>query len=61
MHLRQVIPFVAGGDLCGWDADRSYDLPEAETGGYVPRPPVQEPTAPAYKTALELTKGRPQA
>lgn len=29
---RKLIPFVACGDLRGWDADRSYDLPAAPAG-----------------------------
>lgn len=45
--VRQSVPFVACGDLTGWDADQSYDLEE----GYVPLPPVQPPTAPAYAEA----------
>ena len=28
----KLIPFVACGDLRGWDADRSYDLPAAPAG-----------------------------
>lgn len=45
--VRQSVPFVACGDLTGWDADQSYDL----DAGYVPLPPVQPPTAPAYAEA----------
>ena len=51
-----LIPFVACGDLSGWDADRSYDLP-AE--GYVRLDPVQPPTAPAYKSAIQRAKAQP--
>ena len=47
---RQLIPFLACGDLSGWDADQSYDLP-AE--GYTPLPPVAGPTNPAYREAIE--------
>ena len=47
---RQLIPFLACGDLSGWDADQSYDLPGE---GYTPLPPVAEPTSPAYRAALE--------
>ena len=35
----------------GWDADQSYDLPEGDDA-YKFLPPVQLPTAPAYKSAL---------
>lgn len=44
---------MACGDLQGWDADRSYDLPKE---GYTSLPPVQEPTAPPYKRALEVLR-----
>jgi len=50
-HVRQLIPFLACGDLSGWDSDRNYDLDPAT---YVPLEPVQPPTAPAYKAALEF-------
>lgn len=52
--MRQLVPFLACGDLDGWDAEASYDLP-AE--GYVSLPPVQPPTAPAYRRAIERMKG----
>lgn len=50
---RLIVPFLACGDLSGWDADQSYDLP---CEGYQTLPPVQPPTAPAYKTAIERSK-----
>eukprot|EP00899_Mesostigma_viride_P019717 jgi/Mesvir1/27747/Mv07437-RA.1 len=57
----QIIPFLACGDLSGYDADRSYAL-DADagrldgTGLKQPRSlkPVQPPIAPPYKTALAL-------
>lgn len=52
---RQLVPFIACGDLSGWDADQSYDLPEE---GYVILPPVAPPTAPAYKLAKEIQQGK---
>lgn len=56
---RLIIPFVACGDLSGWDADRSYSLePAADGKGYVSLPPVQPPIAPPYKTAREEETGR---
>lgn len=47
------MPFLACGDLSGYDADQSYDLPEGE---YTWLEPVQPPTTPAYKSALELKR-----
>ena len=56
---RATVPFVACGDLSGFDSDRSYDLPEdAGEGGaeYTPLAPVQEPIAPPYQSALEQAR-----
>lgn len=39
-----ILPFVACGDLSGYDADLCYTL----DADYVARPPVQAPIAPAY-------------
>lgn len=47
------IPFLACGDLTGFDSDRSYPLPE---GSYQSLDPVQPPIAPPYKRALEMKK-----
>ena len=46
---RWIAPFLACGDLSAWDSDATYRLPE----GHVSLPPVQPPTAPPYKEALE--------
>lgn len=52
--LKMAVPFLACGDLGDGDPDANYDLdPEM----YVHREPVQPPTAPAYKTALQLARG----
>ncbi|ODH46191.1 hypothetical protein GX48_07722 [Paracoccidioides brasiliensis] len=51
---RWIPPFIACGDLSSWDADASYELPP----GYVSLDPVQPPTAPPYKRALELRRER---
>lgn len=44
-----IAPFLACGDLSAFDADASHKLPE----GHVSLDPVQPPTAPPYKRALE--------
>nr|KAH9827504.1 putative tRNA (cytidine(32)/guanosine(34)-2'-O)-methyltransferase [Teratosphaeria destructans] len=48
-HDRWIAPFLACGDLSAFDADASHKLPE----GHVSLDPVQPPTAPPYKRALE--------
>ncbi|EFJ27494.1 hypothetical protein SELMODRAFT_95614 [Selaginella moellendorffii] len=48
-----MVPFLACGDLSGYDADQSYPLPSED---YQSLAPVQPPIAPAYKTALGLEK-----
>ena len=50
------IPFLACGDLSGYDSDRSYPLPKVADGTYKSLDPVQPPIAPPYKRALELKK-----
>jgi tRNA (cytidine32/guanosine34-2'-O)-methyltransferase len=51
-HIRWVAPFLACGDLSAYDADASYHLSK----GHVVLDPVQPPTAPPYKKALEMRK-----
>ncbi|KAK5081453.1 tRNA (uridine-2'-O-)-methyltransferase trm7 [Exophiala xenobiotica] len=46
---RWIAPFLACGDLDAYDADATYRLPE----GHVSLDPVQPPTAPPYKEAIE--------
>ncbi|KAF9598813.1 hypothetical protein IFM89_031481 [Coptis chinensis] len=50
------IPFLACGDLSGFDSDRSYPLPKVADGTYQSLDPVQPPIAPPYKRALEMKK-----
>ncbi len=50
--VRWVAPFIACGDLSAFDSDASYRLPP----GHISLDPVQPPTAPPYKRALELRK-----
>jgi tRNA (cytidine32/guanosine34-2'-O)-methyltransferase len=49
---RWIAPFLACGDLSAFDADASYHLPRDR----VTLDPVQPPTAPPYKRALEMRK-----
>lgn len=49
---RWIPSFIACGDLSAWDSDASYTLPP----DYVNLDPVQPPTAPPYRQALELRK-----
>ncbi|MCJ1224364.1 hypothetical protein MMC12_001009 [Toensbergia leucococca] len=50
--IRWIAPFVACGDLSAWDADATYHLPKDR----ISLDPVQPPTAPPYKRALELRR-----
>ena len=49
---RWIAPFLACGDLSAFDADASHKLSE----GHVSLDPVQPPTAPPYRKALEERK-----
>ncbi|KAG7007605.1 tRNA (cytidine(32)/guanosine(34)-2'-O)-methyltransferase [Physcia stellaris] len=49
---RWIAPFVACGDLSAFDSDATYYLPKDR----VSLDPVQPPTAPPYKRALELRR-----
>ena len=46
------MPFLACGDLSGFDADRNYELPE----DYVFHEVVAPPIKPAYEFAVQLKK-----
>ena len=50
--VRWIAPFVACGDLSSWDSDATYHLPKDR----VVLDPVQPPTAPPYKRALEMRR-----
>lgn len=50
--VRWIPPFLACGDLSAYDADATYHLPKDR----VTLDPVQPPTAPPYKRALEMRK-----
>ncbi|KAI0391741.1 FtsJ-like methyltransferase-domain-containing protein [Xylariaceae sp. FL0594] len=49
---RWIAPFIACGDLSAFDSDASYRLP----ADHVSLDPIQPPTAPPYKRALELRR-----
>ncbi|KAI1183602.1 FtsJ-like methyltransferase-domain-containing protein [Nemania serpens] len=50
--VRWIAPFIACGDLSAFDSDASYKLPP----DHVSLDPIQPPTAPPYKRALELRR-----
>jgi len=47
-----IASFIACGDLSAWDSDATYQL----EGERVVLEPIQQPTAPPYKTALEMRR-----
>ncbi|KAI7894699.1 FtsJ-like methyltransferase-domain-containing protein [Mucor mucedo] len=49
---RTIVPFIACGDLNGYDADRTYPL----TSSYKQLDPLQPPITAPYKTAMELKR-----
>lgn len=51
-EIRWIAPFIACGDLSGFDSDASYQLPD----DHVTLDPVQPPTAPPYKRAIEMRR-----
>ncbi|KAJ1945519.1 tRNA (uridine-2'-O-)-methyltransferase trm7 [Linderina macrospora] len=53
---RVIVPFVACGDLRGFDSDRTYGLEYEDAQSYESREPTQSPINPPYKRALELKR-----
>lgn len=51
-EVRWIAPFIACGDLSAFDSDASYQLPD----DHVTLDPVQPPTAPPYKRAIEMRR-----
>jgi len=51
---RIIVPFIACGDLYGFDADATYPLGE-QGEEVVTLAPIQQPIDPPYKRALELS------
>lgn len=50
--VRWIAPFIACGDLSAFDSDASYLLPD----DHIVLDPVQPPTAPPYKRAIEMRR-----
>ncbi|CAN8098496.1 unnamed protein product [Discula destructiva] len=50
--VRWIAPFIACGDLSAFDSDASYQLPD----DHVTLDPIQPPTAPPYKRAIEMRR-----
>ncbi|KAG2373306.1 hypothetical protein C9374_012295 [Naegleria lovaniensis] len=50
---RYIVPFLACGDLSGFDSDRTYSIGVNEELGMKP---IQPPTNPPYKKAVELKR-----
>lgn len=46
---RYIVPFLACGDLSGYDADQTYPTDR----DHQPLPPIQPPTNPPYRAFLE--------
>lgn len=51
---RTLVPFVACGDVSGWDADTTFPLYLPGKPRYEWRPPVQPPISPPYNRAQSL-------
>lgn len=49
----QIVPFLACGDLCGYDSDKSYPLHLNADEEFVYHPPVQKPIHPPYSDYLK--------
>lgn len=56
---RMVIPFMACGDLSGFDSDMTYPL--NMSANYQYHEPTQKPIDPPYKKAIQLLKGVSEA
>ncbi|KAK3599583.1 hypothetical protein CHS0354_035821 [Potamilus streckersoni] len=53
---RIIVPFLACGDLSGFDSDRTYPLQLAEGRAYEYHPPTQNPINPPYQAACQLRR-----
>ncbi|RPA96015.1 FtsJ-domain-containing protein [Choiromyces venosus 120613-1] len=57
-EAKYIASFIACGDLSDFDSDATYALPEVDEHGqkWKSKDPIQPPTAPPYKTALEMRR-----
>ena len=53
---REIVPFLACGDLSHYDSDQSYPLEIAGHSPYVYHEPTQMPISPPYKTAVQMKR-----
>lgn len=53
---RCIVPFLACGDLSGYDADLTYPLKLSEHQEYEYRAPTQPPIDPPYRDAVEMKR-----
>ncbi|KNC99208.1 23S rRNA (uridine(2552)-2'-O-)-methyltransferase [Spizellomyces punctatus DAOM BR117] len=53
---RVIVPFVACGDLSGFDSDQTYPLPKGDGAEYSTLEPVQAPIRPPYQTYIDKKK-----
>ena len=51
----EIVPFLACGDLCGFDSDKSYPL-QLDSNEFVYHEPVQKPIHPAYSEYLNMKR-----
>eukprot|EP00035_Acanthoeca_spectabilis_P025362 m.458083 g.458083 ORF g.458083 m.458083 type:complete len:339 (-) comp21420_c0_seq1:112-1128(-) len=54
---RVIVPFVACGDLSGFDSDRTYPAPDVDAAGAKSLAPTQPPINPPYKQFLDMRHG----
>ena len=52
----EIVPFLACGDLSGFDSDKSYPLELEGQNSFVYHEPVQKPIHPPYYEYLEMKK-----
>eukprot|EP00164_Ancoracysta_twista_P003697 GFYU01004954.1.p1 GENE.GFYU01004954.1~~GFYU01004954.1.p1 ORF type:complete len:316 (+),score=67.38 GFYU01004954.1:69-950(+) len=53
---RIIVPFIACGDLSGYDADQTYPLEDGDGDVYVYHNPVAPPINPPYKEANDIKR-----